>query len=141
MAELSAPLLETKIPELPPPTRGKVRDVYDLGDRLLIVATDRISAYDVVLPTGIPDKGVVLTQLSLFWFEELSDIVPNHLLSADSLVISRRADIVSSYLSRWSRTMYQFSSTCNSAALSKSSALSGSKQAMASATCPCSAYR
>lgn len=63
--------------------RGKVRDVYDLGDRLLIVATDRISAFDVVLPTGIPDKGAVLTQISLFWFRLLQDLVPHHLISAE----------------------------------------------------------
>ncbi|MDP2720851.1 MAG: phosphoribosylaminoimidazolesuccinocarboxamide synthase [bacterium] len=59
-------------------SRGKVRDIYDLGEHLLIVATDRISAFDVVLPTGIPDKGRVLTQLSAFWFEETASIVPNH---------------------------------------------------------------
>jgi phosphoribosylaminoimidazole-succinocarboxamide synthase len=63
--------------------RGKVRDVYDLGDRLLIVATDRISAFDVVLPSGIPAKGIVLTQLSLFWFELLGHVVPHHVVSAD----------------------------------------------------------
>ena len=62
--------------------RGKVRDLYDLGDRLLIVATDRLSAFDVVLPTPIPDKGRVLTQLSLFWFDKLGEVVPNHVLSA-----------------------------------------------------------
>ena len=62
--------------------RGKVRDIYDLGDRLLIVATDRLSAFDVVLPTPIPDKGRVLTQLSLFWFEKLADVIPHHVLSA-----------------------------------------------------------
>jgi len=62
-------------------SRGKVRDIYDLGDRLLMVASDRISAYDVVLPTEIPDKGKVLTGLSVFWFERTSEIVPNHLLS------------------------------------------------------------
>jgi phosphoribosylaminoimidazole-succinocarboxamide synthase len=66
-----------------PLRRGKVRDVYDLGDRLLIVATDRLSAYDVVLPTGIPDKGRILTALSLWWFDFLKDITPNHLLTAD----------------------------------------------------------
>ncbi len=66
--------------DLPLLTRGKVRDVYDLGDKLLIVATDRISAFDVVLPTGIPDKGLVLTQMSAFWFEMTGDIVPNHFL-------------------------------------------------------------
>ena len=61
---------------------GKVRDVYLDGDDLLLVASDRISVYDVVLPTPIPDKGKVLTQLSLWWFEQLADIVPNHVVSA-----------------------------------------------------------
>ena len=65
-----------------PKRSGKVRDVYDLGDRLLIIATDRISAYDVVMANGIPDKGRVLTQLSLFWFDRLGNISPHHLLSA-----------------------------------------------------------
>jgi len=60
--------------------RGKVRDTYDLGDRLLIVATDRISAFDVVLPTGIPDKGRVLSQMSAWWFERTRDVVPNHFI-------------------------------------------------------------
>jgi phosphoribosylaminoimidazole-succinocarboxamide synthase len=64
--------------------RGKVRDIYELGDRLLIVATDRLSAFDVVLPTPIPDKGRVLTQLSLFWFEKLSEVIPNHVIAADN---------------------------------------------------------
>jgi len=63
--------------------RGKVRDIYDLGDRLLIVATDRISAFDVVMPNPIPDKGRVLTQLSKFWFDLTKDIVPNHIISLD----------------------------------------------------------
>jgi phosphoribosylaminoimidazole-succinocarboxamide synthase len=62
--------------------RGKVRDIYEFGDRLVIVATDRLSAFDVVLPTPIPDKGRVLTQLSLFWFDKLASIVPNHVLSS-----------------------------------------------------------
>jgi len=66
-----------------PVRRGKVRDVYDLGDRLLIVATDRISAYDVIMPTPIPDKGRLLTGLSLWWFDFLADITPNHLITAD----------------------------------------------------------
>ena len=74
-----SPLVQSGIPELPLWRRGKVRDVYDLGDRLLIVTTDRISAFDVVLPTPIPDKGRVLTQLSLFWFDLLKDVVPNHI--------------------------------------------------------------
>ena len=70
--------------QLPTPdSRGKVRDLYDLGDRLLLVASDRLSAFDVVLPDPIPYKGEVLTKLSLFWFELLGDVVPNHLLSVD----------------------------------------------------------
>jgi phosphoribosylaminoimidazole-succinocarboxamide synthase len=75
-------LRETYFPGIVPAARGKVRDIYDLGDKLLIVATDRLSAFDVVMPTPIPDKGRVLTQLSLFWFELLKDVIPNHLLSA-----------------------------------------------------------
>jgi phosphoribosylaminoimidazole-succinocarboxamide synthase len=63
--------------------RGKVRDIYRAGDRLLIVATDRISAFDYILPTGIPDKGRVLTQLSIFWFDYLREIVPTHFITAD----------------------------------------------------------
>jgi phosphoribosylaminoimidazole-succinocarboxamide synthase len=73
---------ETQFAGISPAGRGKVRDIYDLGDKLLIVATDRLSAFDVVLPTLIPDKGRVLTQLSLFWFDLFDDIVPNHVLSA-----------------------------------------------------------
>ena len=72
-------LMETQL-SLPLYRRGKVRDTYDLGDRLLMVSTDRISAFDVVLPTGIPDKGLVLTQLSAFWFERTAEVVPNHFL-------------------------------------------------------------
>jgi phosphoribosylaminoimidazole-succinocarboxamide synthase len=76
-------LLETRMPGLRLWRRGKVRDVYDLGDRLLVVATDRISAFDVVLPTGIPQKGVVLTQLSLFWFRLLEGLTANHVVTGD----------------------------------------------------------
>jgi len=79
----STPLLQTDLPGVKLWKRGKVRDVYDLGDRLLVVATDRLSAFDVVLPTGIPGKGVVLTQLSLFWFDLLRDVVENHVVTAD----------------------------------------------------------
>ena len=68
---------------LSPDTQGKVRDIFDLGDRLLMVASDRISAFDVVLPDPIPYKGEVLTKLSLFWFDLLGDIVPNHLITED----------------------------------------------------------
>jgi phosphoribosylaminoimidazole-succinocarboxamide synthase len=77
------PLLETSLPGVALWKRGKVRDVYDLGDRLLVVATDRLSAFDVVLPTGIPGKGVLLTRMSLFWFRLLGSVVPNHVLSAE----------------------------------------------------------
>lgn len=72
---------QTASAEYTPAKQGKVRDIYDLGDRLLIVATDRLSAFDVVLPDGIPNKGKVLTQISAFWFEHLGSIVPSHLLS------------------------------------------------------------
>ena len=73
---------ETHFAGIAPAARGKVRDIYDLGDRLLIVATDRLSAFDVVMATPIPDKGRVLTQLSLFWFNLLRDLLPNHVVSA-----------------------------------------------------------
>jgi phosphoribosylaminoimidazole-succinocarboxamide synthase len=79
----TAPLLETNLDGLPLLRRGKVRDVYEAGSDLLIVATDRISAFDYVLGSGIPDKGKVLTQLSGFWFERMGDLVPHHLLSMD----------------------------------------------------------
>ena len=76
-------LFKTDFSDLKLLSRGKVRDIYDLGDKLLIVATDRISAFDVVLPTPIPDKGRILTRMSLFWFDFLKDIVKNHLLTAN----------------------------------------------------------
>lgn len=76
-------LLETDLKDVGKCRRGKVRDVYDLGDQLLIVATDRLSAFDVVLPTGIEDKGKVLTKLSLFWFRHMEAIAPNHLVETD----------------------------------------------------------
>src|ERR1700690_3828688 len=85
MNELLDPvLLQTDFPGLHLHASGKVRDVYELdSSRLLFVATDRISAFDYVLATGIPQKGRVLTQISLFWFDFLKDVVPNHLISAD----------------------------------------------------------
>ncbi|HEX9941832.1 MAG TPA: phosphoribosylaminoimidazolesuccinocarboxamide synthase [Thermoanaerobaculia bacterium] len=76
-------LWRSDLPGLPPPRRGKVRDVYDLGETLLIVASDRLSAYDHVLRPGIPGKGKILNQLSNFWFGRLSGIIPNHLLATD----------------------------------------------------------
>ena len=78
-----APLCQTDFPDLKLMRRGKVRDVYDLGDQLLMVATDRLSAFDVVLPDPIPDKGKVLTRISLFWFGQMRSIVVNHVISAD----------------------------------------------------------
>src|SRR5690348_11408435 len=82
---LDSVLLQTDFPDLELHASGKVRDVYEVGnDRLLFVATDRISAFDYVLATGIPQKGRVLTQLSLFWFDFLKDTVPNHLVTADA---------------------------------------------------------
>jgi phosphoribosylaminoimidazole-succinocarboxamide synthase len=75
-------LRETRFDGIEPAARGKVRDIYDLGDELLLVATDRLSAFDVVMANCIPDKGRVLTQISLFWFDLLKDIIPNHILSA-----------------------------------------------------------
>ena len=79
----AAPLLDTRLNGTRPNRHGKVRDLFDLGDRLLLVATDRISAFDYVLGSGIPDKGKVLTQLSAFWFEHTAGIVAHHLLSTD----------------------------------------------------------
>ena len=80
----TAPLLETSFPDLKLHGRGKVRDVYDVGNDLLIVATDRISAFDYVLGSGIPDKGKVLNQLSAFWFERMGSLVPHHLIATDT---------------------------------------------------------
>ena len=80
---LAAPLIETRLQGLVPQRTGKVRDIFDCGETLVMVATDRISAFDYVLGSGIPDKGKVLTQLSAFWFERTPGIVPNHVLSVD----------------------------------------------------------
>ena len=80
---LAAPLIETRLNGLAPHRQGKVRDIYDAGDALLMVATDRISAFDYVLGSGIPDKGKVLTQLSAFWFEYTRAIVANHVIATD----------------------------------------------------------
>ena len=76
-------LLSTEFNDLKLFRRGKVRDVYGLGDKLLIVSCDRISCFDVILPCGIPNKGEVLTALSCFWFDFLKDIIPNHFITAD----------------------------------------------------------
>ncbi len=76
-------VLKTDFPDLKLVARGKVRDIYDLGETLLIVTTDRISAFDVIMNEGIPDKGYVLTQISAFWFRQMEDIIPNHIISTE----------------------------------------------------------
>lgn len=80
-------LLESTLTHLGKPRRGKVREVYDLGSQLLMVSTDRISAFDVIMANGIPDKGRVLTQMSAFWFERLGHLVPHHLVSIDDQAV------------------------------------------------------
>jgi phosphoribosylaminoimidazole-succinocarboxamide synthase len=79
---MAQPIKETDFPELNLLKRGKVRDMYDLGDNLLMVATDRLSAFDVVMPDPIPDKGIILTQISLFWFEFMQSLIPNHVIAS-----------------------------------------------------------
>lgn len=76
-------ILKTEMPDVGIPRQGKVRDIYDLGELLLLIASDRISAFDVVLPNGIPGKGRVLTQISVFWFRQMEDIVKNHIVATD----------------------------------------------------------
>ena len=83
MLSLASPILQTTLGNRHPDRQGKVRDIYDFGDRLLIVATDRISAFDYVLGSGIPDKDRVLTRLSLFWFARMESIVPNHVVATE----------------------------------------------------------
>ena len=80
---MQAPVSQTDFKNLDLLKRGKVRDVYDLGENLLMVATDRISAFDVVMPDPIPDKGIILTQISLYWFEMMQPIIENHVISAE----------------------------------------------------------
>lgn len=82
-AKTTTGLMETNLGDMKPLARGKVRDIYDLGERLLIVATDRVSAFDVILPTPVPGRGKVLTQMSQFWFEKTKDIVPNHFITCN----------------------------------------------------------
>lgn len=83
MKMMNRAISETDFPELTPLKRGKVRDVYDLGEHLLMVATDRISAFDVVMPNPVPDKGIILTQISLFWFDIMQPLVQNHVVARD----------------------------------------------------------
>src|SRR5436189_3485768 len=78
---MNEPLLQIDLPGIKKIKSGKVREMFDLGDRLLLVATDRISAFDCVMPNGIPRKGEVLTQLSHFWFDQVENIIPNHRLA------------------------------------------------------------
>lgn len=80
---VDAVILRTEMPDIGVPKRGKVRDIYELKDHLLLIATDRISAFDVVLPNGIPGKGKVLTQISLFWFRKMKDIIANHVVATE----------------------------------------------------------
>lgn len=87
-------LFQTDIKEVPLLKKGKVRDIYDLEDKLLIVATDRISAFDVILPNPIPDKGKILTLMTLFWLDFLKDIVENHLITA---YVEEYPDVLKSY--------------------------------------------
>lgn len=99
MTEETQPLLNTNIPQLKLRNRGKVRDIYEINNLLLIVATDRISAFDVVLPNGIPYKGKVLTGLSEFWFKYISDIIENHLITTrieqmNNKIIAQHKDIL-----------------------------------------------
>ena len=81
--QIEKQVLKAELPGIKPIRSGKVRDIFDLGNHLLLVASDRISAFDVVLPNGIPGKGKILTQISLYWFKQMEDIIPNHLVSAD----------------------------------------------------------
>ncbi|MBI4679874.1 MAG: phosphoribosylaminoimidazolesuccinocarboxamide synthase [Nitrospirae bacterium] len=83
-------LLKTEMPDVGMPRRGKVRDIYDLGEHLLLVVTDRVSAFDVVLPNGIPEKGKVLTAISVFWFKKMGDIVKNHIVAVDARDFPRK---------------------------------------------------
>jgi phosphoribosylaminoimidazole-succinocarboxamide synthase len=91
-------ILKTEMPDVGEPKRGKVRDIYDLEEHLLLVATDRISAFDVVLPNGIPGKGKVLTAISVYWFRQIKEIAENHLVSAEvnefPTILRKYADIL-----------------------------------------------
>ena len=93
------PLLQLDLPGIPKIRSGKVREMFDLGEALLMVATDRISAFDVIMPTGIPRKGEVLTQISFFWFDRFSGLVPNHLLQGP-------ADPLPPSLTPWERRLH-----------------------------------
>src|ERR1035441_556149 len=97
----NAPILQLELPGIKKVRSGKVREVFDLGDSFLLVASDRISAFDVIMPNGIPRKGEVLTQISHFWFEKFSALVPNH-LSAGANDRSEERRVEKECRSRWS---------------------------------------
>ena len=92
MSSSVPPLLQLTLPGLPPPRSGKVREIFDLGDSLLLVATDRISAFDCVMPNGIPRKGEVLTQFSHFWFDLTESWLPNHRLGGTNAPLPARLE-------------------------------------------------
>ena len=94
------PLLQIDLPGIPKIKSGKVREMFDLSDRLLLVATDRISAFDCVMPNGIPRKGEILTQLSFFWFDQFAPIIPNHLLASTGDPLPAQLQPFSAKLSR-----------------------------------------
>ena len=103
-------LLYTDLPGVPLLNRGKIRDIYDVGEHLLIVASDRISAFDVVMPNGIPDKGKILTALSLFWFDLLRDVTTNHVIETD---VQRYPDSLPQYADQLAgRSMLWVSGGC-----------------------------
>ena len=97
---MSEPLLQVELPGIPKVRSGKVRELFDLGDSLLMVATDRISAFDCIMPNGIPRKGEVLTQISHFWFEMFAGIVPNHLLAKANAALPAQLRRFNSVLER-----------------------------------------
>ena len=89
---LPTPVLQTTLGSRRPDRQGKVRDIYEFGDQLLIVASDRLSAFDYVLGSGIPDKGKVLTQISSFWFDRMRSIVANHVVATDPAAFADRVE-------------------------------------------------
>ena len=93
-------ILSTDLADIPVFKKGKVRDIYQIGGNLLIIATDRISAFDVVMPNGIPDKGKILTALSNFWFDFTKDIIKNHVITTDIDSIVSRDERLKKYKSR-----------------------------------------
>src|SRR4026207_780564 len=96
----SQPLLQIDLPGIPHVKSGKVREIFDLGDSLLMVATDRISAFDCVMPNGIPRKGEVLTQISFFWFQQFAFLVANHLLAGPNDPLPSRLQPFAATLAR-----------------------------------------